>query len=28
VHKFPLADIVAAQEAAEAGAVGKVIVAP
>jgi NADPH2:quinone reductase len=28
VHKFPLADIVAAQEAVEAGAVGKVIVAP
>jgi NADPH:quinone reductase len=28
VHKYPLADIVAAQEAAEAGAVGKVIVIP
>ncbi len=28
VHKFPLADIVAAQEAAEAGVVGKVIVTP
>jgi NADPH2:quinone reductase len=28
VHRFPLADIVAAQEAAEAGTVGKVIVAP
>jgi NADPH:quinone reductase len=28
VHKFPLADIVAAQEAAEGGVVGKVIVAP
>ena len=28
LHRFSLADIVAAQEAAEAGAVGKVIVAP
>jgi NADPH:quinone reductase len=28
VHKFPLDDIVAAQEASEAGAVGKVIVTP
>jgi NADPH:quinone reductase len=28
VHKFPLVDIVAAQEAAEAGAVGKVLVTP
>ncbi len=28
VHKFPLADIAAAQEAAEAGAVGKVLVTP
>jgi NADPH2:quinone reductase len=28
VHKFPLADIVAAQQAAEAGPVGKVIVTP
>jgi NADPH2:quinone reductase len=28
VHKFPLADIVAAHEAAEGGAVGKVIVTP
>jgi NADPH2:quinone reductase len=28
VHRFPLAEIVAAQEAAEAGALGKVIVAP
>jgi NADPH2:quinone reductase len=28
VHRFPLAEIVAAQEAAEAGAIGKVIVAP
>jgi NADPH:quinone reductase len=28
VHKFPLADIVSAQEAAEEGVVGKVIVAP
>jgi NADPH:quinone reductase len=28
VHRFPLAEIIAAQEAAETGAVGKVIVAP
>jgi NADPH2:quinone reductase len=28
VHRFPLAEIAAAQEAAEAGAVGKVVVAP
>jgi hypothetical protein len=28
VHKFTLADIAAAQEAAEAGVVGKVIVTP
>ena len=28
VHEFGLADIVAAHEAAEAGAVGKVIVTP
>jgi NADPH2:quinone reductase len=28
VHRFPLDEVVAAQEAAEAGAVGKVIVAP
>ncbi len=28
VHKFPLADIAAAHQAAESGAVGKVVVTP
>jgi NADPH:quinone reductase len=28
VHKFPLADIAAAHQAAESGAVGKVLVTP